>query len=388
MFCPRRCVAVICLAVTLCFWQAAAFAQGQTTPAASPAVPAQSEPQTKTAPREDVIDLMTPSSPPPAPPVEPAVPVTNFVSSSISEVRHAVPELRGLTAAESQQELPDLLNKVGNKTVDLLRKMPNLICHEQVLELEPHVSKPTEKDFSYLIVFRRGPDSVTLEEYRMDPGSGASLSEVERSVAAPDGSSALSSAAGGGSGDALKSRASPPHKAALWEQLRALSQQASARGGGALPLTQGFASMWVNFYPPNRFQSSFRYLGRQKIERHNTLVLAFSQIPGRVRVPGEVMFDDKITPVFYQGIAWVDASDFRIVRLRTDLLAPPAGVPLRRLTGEIRFADTPVAGVDSPLWLPSEVGVTSRLNGADFSDQHKYSKYRLFAVQTKIVLNP
>ena len=92
--------------------------------------------------------------------------------------------------------------------------------------------------------------------------------------------------------------------------------------------------------------------------------------------------------MFFQGVAWVDPSDFRILRLRTDLLFPVAEVSLHRLTADIQFQVTHLAEVPSPLSLPSEVTVTSEIGGATLREVHRYSGYRLFRARSKIVLNP
>ena len=92
--------------------------------------------------------------------------------------------------------------------------------------------------------------------------------------------------------------------------------------------------------------------------------------------------------MFIQGVAWVDASDFRIVRLRTDLLEPPSGVDLRQLTADIHFSQVRIAESAAPLWLIREVTVTSDIGGATHREVHLYSKYRLFRARTKILLSP
>jgi hypothetical protein len=117
-------------------------------------------------------------------------------------------------------------------------------------------------------------------------------------------------------------------------------------------------------------------------------VVAFAQKPGSVRLPGEVRFEDKSLAIYYEGIAWVDASDFRILRLRTDLLPVATELPLTQLTAEVQFADTQAAGFSSPLWLPREVAVTSEVNGHIFHDKHTYSNYRSFQAHAKILLDP
>lgn len=289
---------------------------------------------------------------------------TNFSSCPLQELLQDVPELHGLEVGPNEK-LSTLLDRIGQTLVDLSRKTPNLISHEEVWESQPG-SKVTRRHFSYLILSHPGQDAVTLEEYRMSPNDATQRNSLDMEAQTSGGNVSTES----------------------WSSLRLESQQASEREPGSLPLSQGFANMWINFYPSNRSQSTFRYLGRQKIDGHRTLVLTFAQKPSFVRMPGVVQFKDKKIALFFQGVAWVDESDFRIVRLRTDLLSPPVDAPLHELTAKIRFAETPVTGVATPLWLPREVEVTSELAGLSFGDKHFYSGYRLFGVQTKIRLDP
>jgi hypothetical protein len=123
-----------------------------------------------------------------------------------------------------------------------------------------------------------------------------------------------------------------------------------------------------------------------KMDGHQTRVVAFAEKPGSVRLPGRIGYEDKTFPIFLQGVAWMDATDFRIVRLRTDVLLPPPGVPLRQLTADIQFAETRIAEIPSPLWLSSEVVITTNLGGTVLRESHTYSDYRLFRTQSKIVL--
>jgi hypothetical protein len=58
-----------------------------------------------------------------------------------------------------------------------------------------------------------------------------------------------------------------------------------------------------------------------------------------------------------QGIAWVDKSNFEIIRMRTDLLAPHPEVGLAQQTTEANFSRVQLLDVATPLWLPSEVKV-------------------------------
>jgi len=312
-------------------------------------------------------DIPAPSTPPEAQIAPQATHgiTTNFASFSVSELQQIIPELRGLKAADNQLALPALLDQVGNRVLDLSRKVPNLISHE---EIESQLgAKSTRENFSYLILARRSQDAVTLDEFRIDLKSGAMLETYDSSKPGAPSESGTS---------------------VRREDLARASQRINTRATGGPPLSQGFASMWLRFYPSNRSESTFRYLGQQKLDGHHTLVVAFAQKPGLVRLPAEVRFANKIFPIYYQGIAWVDASDYRIVRLRTDLLSPVSDLLLTQLTAEVHFAETQAAGFTTSLWLPREVMVTSQVNGHIFHDKHTYSKYHSFQVHARILLDP
>jgi len=290
--------------------------------------------------------------------------VTTFVTASPAALVHLVPELKGLKPPPDQQPLTSLLDKVGSRTVELSRKIPNLISHEEVVQSQPG-RKPTTQTFSYLTLAHKGRDAVTLDEFRVDLKTGATLE----------------------TGSSEKPDAPNPSAAQLTELKRATERANAPASAGGPPLSLGFASMWVRFYPSNRSESNFRYLGQQKIDGRRTYVLAFAQKPGSVRLPGELRFRDQTILVYYQGIAWVDGSDFRILRLRMDVL-PASYLPVTQLTAEIRFADTQATGFTTPLWLPREVVVTTQINGNTFRNKHIYSNYRSFQAHSRILLGP
>jgi poly(3-hydroxybutyrate) depolymerase len=239
----------------------------------------------------------------------------------------AVAELQGIDPAPDQQQLPDILKKIGAKSLDLLRRMPNVISHESVVTkiLQPH--GPTfHQKFEYLVLRHDANGVASLDEFRTDKANS-----------------------------------------------------------GTTPLAQGSANMWVIFHPGNLYESRFRCLGRQHMDGHATIVVAFAQIPDKVRFPGEVKLQGQSVPVLYQGIAWVDQSDFRIVRLRTDLLAPRPDIYLQTLTREVLFSDVRLPETSELLWLPQEATVTTDFKGQTMQQIYKYSGFRLYQAKSKIV---
>jgi len=68
----------------------------------------------------------------------------------------------------------------------------------------------------------------------------------------------------------------------------------------------------------------------KKIDGRNAYVVAFTQTAGLVHTPAEIRLGDTSFPMLYQGNAWIDESSFRILRLRTDLLAPQPEAQLQK----------------------------------------------------------
>ncbi len=270
----------------------------------------------------------------------------SYVDYSLPELQKAVSTLHGLEPDPSQDQLSLVLTKVGQVAEDILGKTPNLLSHEnveQVFEMEdgtPSNSKALNdsrpREFDYLILFQDDPinSRIKLEEYRTDPQGHP----IDPSI-----------------GDVRN------------------------------PRSQGFATTWLLFLPSHGAESRFRYLGKQKIKEHGTFVVAFAQNPGLVQFPAEVAFQGGRIPVFHQGVAWIDEATFRIVRLQTDLLNPIPSIHMERLTARLQFDDMQVSGMTSLLWLPREVEITSKIKHEIFSEVHRYSNYRLYAVSSKIV---
>jgi hypothetical protein len=356
VFRQRRFLVASGLAAVLQIWLAPVFAQQSPTAGSntqSPSSPA----------KPDVIEIPLEPTPVPVAPSAPTLPelsIPNFASCPLAELQHTVPALAGLKADRDQAKLAALLDNIGAKTVEIVRKTPNLISHEAVALQQG--SLKMHKDFSYLVVPHAvGSNGMVLDEYRVDLSTGEKFQseDIEKTTASD-------------------SRAQSPFLVDLPRTGRSLP------GSDAAPMSQGFVTGWLHFYPANRPQSDFRYLGEQKMDGHHTLVVAFAQKPVSVRLPAMFRFEDKTVPMFLQGVAWVDATDFRIVRLRTDLLSPPPGVPLRQLTADIQFAQVVIAETTAPLWLPRKVLVTMSAGGVTRRETLTYSNYRLFRAHSKI----
>jgi hypothetical protein len=230
-------------------------------------------------------------------------------------------------------KLPDL---VSSERVHISRSAASLLGSSSLQEAQ--LRQSPSKEFNYLLLHRQNADgSTTLEEYRSD----------------------------------LRNR-----RVDLSDQ-----QQ-------GFPSSYGFAYAWLLFLPANQREAKFKYLGQQKIEGHETFVVAFAQDPDQVKIPCQFMSKGKPTPFFYQGVAWVDQLTFRIVMLHTDLLRPLSDVRLTQMTAEVFFQTAHIRGIDLDLWLPQQVLIISERGSQRFAELHEYSNYRLYRAKTRIVPAP
>ncbi|HLY59945.1 MAG TPA: hypothetical protein VKV95_04195 [Terriglobia bacterium] len=151
---------------------------------------------------------------------------------------------------------------------------------------------------------------------------------------------------------------------------------------GDFLVTSGFASDSIYFEPKYQSGTTFRYLGQKMVNKRELLLVGFAQRPDPKHALSGFQFGDQSVPILVQGVAWIDPANYQIVRLRTDLLAPQAEVRLERLTTdisyrEVQFSDSPVA-----MWLPHEVIVTVKYENTLFQNQHRYTHYKHFNVET------
>ncbi len=269
-----------------------------------------------------------------------------YLDDLLPDLERKIPDLKGLQPASDQEPLSDLLRKVGSNVDELVQKVPNLTSDEQVTETQsagiqpscgprsscpPNLGGKNQKAYHYILLSHQTPEGRILEEDRTD--------EQDNPVE-------------------------------------------SGKGG---PNFQGFVGSWVVFSPSNRSESHFEYLGEQKLGKRKSFVVAFAQIPGEVQVPGTMTSQRRIIPILFQGIAWIDQEDFRILQLRTDILQPQLEVGLQKQTAKISFGPVEISQLGLKLWLPMSVDVHLEANGLFYQEQHVYSKYRMYHATSRIL---
>jgi hypothetical protein len=275
-----------------------------------------------------------------------------YMDEPLPELKKTVQELSGLKPAAGQEQLPDLLAKVGAKADELLKSVPDLISDESVSQTQHPISQGIIPGCSGTGCFAAGRSS----------GWDQNFSYLILTHPAPNGGAVL--------------------------QEYRTARNGKPGHGTATPSFLGFVSAWIVFTSANRVESRFRYLGEQKTDGHNALVIGFAQIPTSVESPGRILAAGGAVPMLLQGIAWIDQSDFSIIRLHTDLLAPQPEIGLQRQTADIQFGPVHMPALALTLWLPQAVHAEMGVEGQIVQEEHKYSKYRLYRAKSKVIQFP
>ncbi len=140
-------------------------------------------------------------------------------------------------------------------------------------------------------------------------------------------------------------------------------------------LTEGFVSAPLVFHPAYQSGSSFRLLGRQKVKGRSAYVIAYAQEPAKTGLSGTFSFGNTTRLTYTQGLVWIDADNYQIIRIVSDLLNPLPLVRLDRETTDITFSEVQFKQVTQKFWLPEKVTVTLKWNGRYYRNNHAYSDF-------------
>ena len=253
----------------------------------------------------------------------------------VDYLNYPLQDLPGLEPVADQETMNDILNAVGNNVATLFTDLLNVSARESVqTERFEHNGKadPAGKfDYLYLCLGSAGKQDPVFTEYRSD------------------------------------------------EQGREIHQVGFKEGH---MLTAGFVSAPLIFHPIHQSENAFRLLGRQKLGGRDTIVLAYAQIPGRCRLSGRFQVGSIMEETYKQGIAWIDAGNYQIIRLISDLLRPLPKLRLEKLSTQIDFDEVHFDKTRDAFWLPVRVAVIVHWNDRILRNTHAYAGFKLFDVET------
>jgi hypothetical protein len=247
--------------------------------------------------------------------------------------------LHKLRPAASQDQLPMVLERVGQTLTLLFHDFPRVACDEEVVSealsnaRRGTFRRGTERKFCYIVTPRPMGDFPGFEEYRTDlKGNPLDVSSL----------------------------------------------------GDLFMITTDFVSTGLYLSTANQPDNNFRLFGIQAIRNRECHVVGFAQDPDRVHTVSLFLFQGKTVALLVQGLAWIDSETFQLLRIKTWLLAPRPDIGLIVQTSMVDFYPVQPSGFERVLWLPRDVTVVGDYGGHWFRNTHHYSNFKLFRVEITI----
>jgi len=274
-----------------------------------------------------------------------------YLDLPIKKLQHQIDDLDGLKSDEDQSGLDSLLQHISEAVSAQMPRIPNLVAREEI--------------------------ALEEENMRIQGGGGGRGRGPMVSTVTPE--------------MVLRAerryefviRRRPSGNIQIFEESR--KELGTSKDPIMPPQGTGFSGLWMLFVPGVVEEQRFRYLGTQKVHGRQTEVVAFTQVPERVKVPGVIRGADGDVPMLQQGLVWVDEETSRILRIRTDLLMPLPQINTTRLTSTVEYSEVHLPGLEERLWLPRRVELLWTMNARNGGEIHRYSNYRLYKADVRII---
>lgn len=250
-----------------------------------------------------------------------------FVDCNQDELIRAVPDLAGIQFDANQDGLDGLLRATGENLENIFAKFVDVSAAEDVNEMrfEEDVAASSRREvFRYGVKVLPAGGPERFREFRVDAKTEA-----------------------------------PIQQSATIDYL----------------VISHFLKSLDYLLPRYRAQLRFRYVGRSNAGGQDLFVMAFAQRPESVELHSSILAgsDGRTAPM--QGIAWIDATSKRVVRLRMDLLGQIEKFPFESLTTDLSMVPVNFKSIGSVLWLPDRVTVHARYAGGELHTVHRFSDY-------------
>ena len=263
--------------------------------------------------------------------------LATIVDKTAAELVQALPELGGLEPAASQEILPEILKKVGASVEVYFHSVVSTRALEETIQerlgFDGTTKETFKRTFRYLAIPHPEKGPLDLEEYRTGEKSSS----------------------------------------------------ASGTPLGGTVLTAGFVYSPVYLHPVYQEDSDFSYVGKQNVEGHKCYVVAFAQVPQAARLRARFTEVLVSSGVLLQGLVWIDATSFQIIRIYMELLPGATAGSIKEYTTEVTYSEVRFRGIDVVLWLPCQVVVYLDWGGRRYRNHHRYSDYQLYTSQTKLI---
>lgn len=111
--------------------------------------------------------------------------------------------------------------------------------------------------------------------------------------------------------------------------------------------------------------------------------LQFEERPNPTKSFSSFLTSGKETPVRLKGRAWISTSNYQLLRLERDLMAPVPEIKLQFEHSDIVYAPVEFKNHRFSLWLPKNASMDIGYRGHHYHRVHSFSHFELFLVDTE-----
>lgn len=159
--------------------------------------------------------------------------------------------------------------------------------------------------------------------------------------------------------------------------------QKATKGKASLLLTDGFAILALIFHPIYQSSFQFKELADETQDGRRLIRIEFHHVAGSPS-PSVLRLHEREYPLQWQGVAWIDADTYAVVRIQAGLGDSMQEVGLLELNADVTYSTTPFNGTGVAYWLPSRAVIEAATKRQHWMNTHVFSDYRRFNVETEV----
>jgi hypothetical protein len=145
--------------------------------------------------------------------------------------------------------------------------------------------------------------------------------------------------------------------------------------------TLGLPLLAMIFHPSHLDEFALRCEGAGVWRDQPVWRVHFQQRKDRPARISDFQLGDRIVPVLLKGTAWIDAQNYQIVHLESQLLEPIPQVKLYTENQSLDYGPVQFQNSKVSMWLPQAAEINLESGGRHFHHRHIYSDYRIFSVE-------
>ena len=148
--------------------------------------------------------------------------------------------------------------------------------------------------------------------------------------------------------------------------------------------TEGFSILILIFHPHYRASFDFEVLPTETVGGKQMRRIRFVQKEG-APAPSVLQIHGSDFPILWEGTAWINTSDGAVERIQARLWKPLLQAGLTSMESDVHYAPIHFGSNQEQHWLPQSAVVEARTRNQRWRNEHRFSDYRQFQVESKII---